>query len=98
MRLWHTAFAIFLFAIVLTVSRGSAGRVAIVVFVTGLAELICGVAAIMMLFQTIGSLGHSKGPLECVQFAMATLLVTAVAAWMMVAMLTLGARMVERVV
>ena len=98
MRLWHTTFAIFLFAMVLTISRGSAGRVAIVVFVTGSAELICGVATVMMLFQTIGSLGQSRGLLEGVQCAVATILVTAVAAWMMVAMLTLGARMVERVV
>jgi hypothetical protein len=98
MRLWHTTFAIFLFAMLLTISRGSAGRVAIVVFATGLAELICGVTAVMMLFQTVGSLGQSKGLLEGAQCVVATIVVTTVAAWMMVAMLTLGARMVERVV
>ena len=98
MRLWHTIFAVFLVALILTAAREPAGRVAIIVFVTGSVELICGLTAVMMLFHTIGSLGHSRGFLESVQCVMATVLVTTVAAWMILAMLTIGARMVERVV
>ena len=98
MRLWHTTFAVLLVALLLTVLKEAAGRVAIVMFVTGTAELVCGIAAIMMLFQTLGSLGHAKGLLEAVQCLLATLLVTTVAAGMMVAVLTLGAMMVGRVV
>jgi len=98
MRIWHTIFGIFVIALVLTVAREPAGRVAIVVFVAGSAELICGLIAVMMLFQTVGSFGQAKCLLEAVQCLMATALVVTVGAWIMVRMLFIGAGWVDRVV
>ena len=98
MRLWHTFFAVFLFAIVLTVAKMPAGRVAIVVFITGVGELIFGLAALMLLFQSIGSLGEAEGLIDSVQSMVATVVIVAVASYLMVGLLTIGSAMVERVV
>ena len=37
------------------------GRIALIVFVTALGEVVIGTTAVLALFQTIGALGEAKG-------------------------------------
>jgi hypothetical protein len=82
----------------LTVARSDAGRVAIVVFVVGLAEIICATTALMALFQTVGAIGEAKSiPAYTVALA-ATVLVVFVATVIMNSLLWFGVDLVQRVV
>jgi hypothetical protein len=98
LRLWHFFLAIFLSACVLTAARSDAGRVAIVVFVFGLAEFICGTTAVMALFQTVGALGEAKRFSAYALALTATMLVTFVATIVMNALLWAGVGLVQKVV
>lgn len=98
MRILHILFAVFMLAMALTVAREPVGRVAIVVFVTLGGELICGLAAVMLLFQTVGSIGESRGVLEYVQCLMATAVVLVVSTGLMLAMLSLCVTTINRVI
>ena len=98
MRVWHIIFAVFLVALLLTIARDPTGRVAVVVFVCGVAEIGCGIAALMMLFQTVGSFGQARGTLEHVQSALATGIVLLVASAVMLAMLAFCVVTIQRVV
>ena len=40
--------------------RDEVGRVAVIVFFTGLGTCVAGVASIMALFQTVGALGEAR--------------------------------------
>lgn len=61
MRLWHLVVFIMVLGMCLAIARDPVGRVALIVFITALGEVIIGTTAIMALFQTIGSLGEAKG-------------------------------------
>ena len=61
MRLWHLFVFIMALGMVLAIARDPVGRVALIVFVTALGEVVIGTTAVMALFQTIGSLGEAKG-------------------------------------
>ncbi len=98
MRVWHTTLAVFMAAMVLSLSKLPAGRVAIVVFATGTAELACGIAAMMALFQTVGSIGAAKGMLGQAFGLITTAVVLVVASTVMVGMLTVGIATINRVV
>ncbi len=98
MRLWHTTYAVFVFAMMFTVAREPAGRVAIVIFITGLCVLVCTLTGLMLLFRTVGSLGEADGLFEAVQCAVATLVVGTVAAYIVVTLLGIGASLVQRVI
>jgi hypothetical protein len=98
LRLWHFFLAILLIACVLTATRSDAGRVAVVVFFFGLAEVVCGVTAIMALFQTVGAIGEAKHPWSYTVALAATFLVTFVATIVMNFILWLGVDLVQRVV
>ena len=98
MRIWHTIFAVFLTAMGLALCRDPAGRVAIVVFVTGLIEFVLGLAAVMMLFQTVGSIGEARGLLEHVQGLLATAIVLAVGSGGMVVVLGVGYFLLQSVI
>jgi hypothetical protein len=98
MRILHGIFAVFVSAVILTLIRDPAGRVAVVVFVTEVAELICGLTAIMMLFRTFGAIGQAQGPAELGVGVLATAAVLAVASVLMAGMVAVGVLLVLAVV
>nr|WP_303652439.1 hypothetical protein [Paludisphaera mucosa] len=57
--------------------RDPAGRIGVIVFITGIGEVFLGLAAVMALFQTIGSIGLARGLLEHAEALAATTLVLA---------------------
>ena len=61
MRLWHLFVFILGLGLVLAIVRDPVGRIALIVFVTALGEVVIGTTAVLALFQTIGSLGEAKG-------------------------------------
>lgn len=98
MRIWHAILSVFLTALLLTVAREPAGRVAIVVFFCGAGELACGTAAVMALFQAVGSIGEARGALEHAQCLLATGIVVLVGSGLMLSILSFCVTMVQVVV
>lgn len=90
MRLWHWLLGAGLLAIVLTIARDPAGRVAMVVFFTTMGEVVVGTTAIMMLFQTVGGIGEAKGLVQHVEALFATTVVLAVGTALMWGLLVVG--------
>lgn len=91
MRLQTLAFIIMMIAVVLTICRDPAGRVAVIVFVTGLGEFALGLAAVMALFQTVGSIGLARDLLEHAEAFVATMIVLTVGSAAMAGWLFAGA-------
>lgn len=60
MRLWHFLFAILGVALVLAIAREPMGRVALVVFFTGICLIFLGTSSLMMLFRTFGEIGMAR--------------------------------------
>jgi hypothetical protein len=98
MRLWHLIFVTMLAACVLTAARSDAGRVAIVVFAVGLAEMFCGTTAILALFRTVGAIGEAKSVATYAVAMVATVLVVFFASILMNGLLWLGIALLQRVV
>ncbi len=98
MRILHLVYGVFMLAIALAIAREPVGRVALVIFIALGGELICGTTAVMLLFQTIASIGEARGVLEYVQGLMATAIVLVVASGLMLSMLSLAMTLVDRVV
>jgi hypothetical protein len=98
MRLWHLVLTVFLLACVLTAARSDAGRVAIVVFVVGLAEFACATTAIMALFRTVGAIGEARDLGSYLVAVSATVLVVFFGSLIMNSLLWLGVSLVQRVV
>jgi hypothetical protein len=98
MRILHIVYAVFMLALALAVAREPVGRVALVVFVALGGELICGTAAVMLLFQTISSIAEARDALEYVQGLMATAIVLAVASGLMLTMLSIAMTIIGQVV
>ncbi|MEJ7638816.1 MAG: hypothetical protein WKF75_12790 [Singulisphaera sp.] len=94
MRLWHLVFAVAVVAVVMTLVRDDAGRVAVIVFGIGVGECAFATAALMALFQTVGAFGKARGPIAHAAAIAATTLVLATASTVMVAWLFAGAWLV----
>jgi hypothetical protein len=94
MRLWHVAFGILIVALVLALAREETGRVAVIVFITGLGEAVLGTLALMALFQTIGAIGEAHTGFEHAEAFLATTVVLAVATSVMLGLLLGGAWLV----
>ena len=90
MRLWHLFLGVLLLAVVLTIARDPAGRVAMVVFFTTVGEVVVGTTAIMMLFQTVGAIGEAKGLVEHAEAVFATTVVLAIGTALMWGLLVVG--------
>lgn len=90
MKIQTLAFIILLVAFVLTICRDPAGRVAVIVFITGLGEFALGLAAVMALFQTVGSIGLARDLLEHAEAFAATLVVLAIGTAAMTGWLFIG--------
>ena len=98
MRLIHLVFAVFLSALVLGIARDEVGRVALVVFCTGLIEVVLGTAALMSLFQAIGAIGEADRPLAFAHAIASTAMVLLVATLSMNVVLWAGVWLVQIVV
>jgi hypothetical protein len=94
MRLSHFLFAVAMFGIVLALARDPMARVFLIVFATGLGEVVFGLMAIMGLFQTVGALGEARGLSEHAEALAATSFVLAVGTAAMSGWLFIGAWMV----
>jgi hypothetical protein len=75
MRLWTLVLAVLVVGTVLGIARDEVGRVAVIIFFTGLGTVVAGLTSIMALFQTIGALGESKSLGMCLEALAATVVV-----------------------
>jgi hypothetical protein len=91
MRLWQIVVFILGLSVVLSIIRDPAGRIALIVFTTGLGEMIFGTTAVLALFQTIGSLGQAKGLYAHAEAVATTALVLIIATTVMSSWLFAGA-------
>jgi hypothetical protein len=95
MRLWHIVVAIVALALILSIGRDQVGRIAMIVFVTALGEVIIGTTAVLALFRTIGSLGEAKGLFAHAEAVATTTLVLIFATAIMSSWLFAGAWLVQ---
>jgi hypothetical protein len=98
MRLWHLSVAILMLGVIMSIVRDPAGRVALIVFVTGLGETAMGLAAIMALFQTIGAIGMARGLLDHAEALAATTLVVLASTAIMSVWLFMGVWLIQATV
>jgi hypothetical protein len=97
MRLWHLVLMILVLGILLSIIRDPVGRIALIVFVTAIGEVVFGTTAVMALFQTIGAIGLARGLFEHTQAVAATTLVLIFATAVMSLWLFIGAWLVQAV-
>ncbi len=95
MRLWHLFVFIIAVGVILAIIRDPVGRIALIVFITALGEVVIGVSAIMALFQTIGALGEAKGLVAHAEAVATTTLVLFLATAMTWSWLFAGAWLVQ---
>lgn len=98
MRLWHLLTLVLMVALVLAIARSDVGRVALIVFFTGIGEIILGVTALMQLFKTIGAFGEARGLTAHVEAIVATALVLLIATIGMNAVLWAGLWLLQELV
>ncbi len=75
MRISTLIFAVLVIGMILGIARDEVGRVAVIIFFTGLGTVVAGVTSIMALFQTIGALGEARSLVAHVEALAATVLV-----------------------
>jgi hypothetical protein len=95
MRLWHIVVLILALSLILSIGRDQVGRIALIVFVTALGEVIIGTTAVLALFRTIGSLGEAKGLFGHAEAVATTTLVLILATTIMSSWLFAGAWLVQ---
>ncbi len=95
MKLWHLVVFILFLGMVLSIVRDPVGRIALIVFVTALGEVVFGTTAVLALFQTIGALGEAKGLFAHAEAVATTALVLIVATTIMSSWLFAGAWLVQ---
>jgi hypothetical protein len=95
MRLWHLFVFILALSLILAIVRDPVGRIALIVFLTALGEVVIGTTAVMALFQTIGSLGEAKGLFDHAEAVATTTLVLIIATTIMSSWLFVGAWLVH---
>ncbi len=98
MRLWHLFVFIFILGLCLAIGRDIVGRVALIVFLTALGEVVIGVTAILALFQTIGSFGEARDLVAHAEAVATTTLVLILAVALMSSWLFAGAWLVQATV
>lgn len=98
MRVWHLIFAVILAALVLKITEVPAGRVAVVVFVTGLGLITFGCVGLLALFRSIGAIGAARDGRGRAEALLSTLFVLAMAAGAMAGVLAIGSRLVHVIV
>jgi hypothetical protein len=79
MRMWHLLAAVALLAFVITLARDPTTRLFMIIFATGLGEVVLGLIGVMALFQTIGALGAARSLPDHAEAAAATTVVLTLA-------------------
>jgi hypothetical protein len=97
MRIWHVLVLVFLVAIVLSVSHSEYGRITLVLFLTGIGEVVLGATALMNLFKTVGAFGRAQTLMAHVEALAATALILAAASIGMTAVLWFGGVVLQMV-
>jgi hypothetical protein len=95
MRLWHLVLGIFVTALALSIARDPIGRVALIVFVVGLGEVVSGTVALLALFQTVGAIGEADSLSTHAGAVLATSVVLAAATSIMAALFFAGGWLVN---
>ena len=97
MRVWHLLLLIFAVAIMLAVSKERIGQVFLVMFLTGVAEVVCGTTAIMNLFKSIGAIGRAGSPAAYIEAIAATALILMLATIAMTGLMFVGASILRNI-
>ena len=95
MRLSTLLFAILVLATLMGIVRDEVGRVAVIVFFTGLGTIVVVLGAIMALFQTVGAFGHARSVLSHLEALLATAMVLVVGSSVTLGLLFAGAQLVQ---
>ena len=95
MRLSTLLFAILVLGTIMGIVRDEVGRVAVIVFFTGLGTIVVVLGAIMALFQTVGSFGEARSVLSHVEAVAATAVVLVVGSSVTLGLLFAGAQLVQ---
>jgi hypothetical protein len=95
MRLSTLLFVILVLATLMGIVRDEVGRVAVIVFFTGLGTTIVVLGAIMALFQTIGAFGEAQSILSHVEALAATAVVLIVGSSMTLGLLFAGGLLMQ---
>ena len=95
MRLSTLLYVILVIAILMGIVRDEIGRVAVIVFFTGLGTIIVVLGAIMALFQTVGALGEAQTLLSHVEALAATAVVLIVGSSMTLGLLFAGGLLMQ---
>ncbi len=95
MRLSTTMFFVLVLAVAFALLRDEVGRVAVIVFITGLGVTVGGLMAIMTLFQTLGAFGEARTLAAHVEALASTVLVLAISSVGMLATMFAGAYLVQ---
>jgi hypothetical protein len=95
MRLSSLVFAVLVLGTIMGIARDEVGRVAVIVFFTGLSTSIAGVASLMALFQTVGALGEARTIGDHIEALAATVVVLAVGSFLMLGFLFAGSLLIR---
>lgn len=95
MRLSTLVYAVLVLGTIMGILRDEIGRVAVIVFFTGLSTSVAGVASIMALFQTVGAIGEAKTIGAHVEALSATVLVLAFGSLAMLGLLFGGGLLLQ---
>ena len=98
MRLWHILLTVLILGTAMGIARDEVGRVALTVFIMGLAEMVLGVSALMTLFRTFGAIGSAQTLPAYVEAFAATAAVLFVATVSMCGVLFIGVGILQVVV
>jgi hypothetical protein len=95
MRLSSLVFAVLVIGTILGIARDEIGRLALIIFFTGLGTSVAGVASIMALFQTIGAFGMARTISAHVEAVAATIVVLIVGTAIMCGLLFTGCLLMQ---
>jgi hypothetical protein len=95
MRLSTLVFAVLVLGTIMGIVRDEIGRVAVIVFFTGLTTCIAGVGSIMALFQTVGALGEAKTIGAHIEALASTIVVLTVGSMLMLGLLFGGGLLLQ---
>jgi hypothetical protein len=95
MRLSTLLFVILVLATLMGIVRDEIGRVAVIVFFTGLGTILVVLGAILALFQTVGAFGEAQSLLSHIEALAATAVVLLVGSSVTLGLLFAGAQLVQ---
>ena len=82
---------------ILSVSQNEYGRITLILFAIGMAEVVLGATALMHLFKSVGAFGKAKSLMAHAEALAATALILAVASLGMTAVLWVGGLVLQSI-